>query len=54
MKVFLNSGYEMPILGLGTYNLLDEVCVNSFSKTLKAVAELIDTAYIYNKEENIG
>ena len=27
--VLLNSGYEMPILGLGTYSLDRETCVNS-------------------------
>lgn len=26
--VMLNSGYEMPIYGIGTYSLLDEVFVN--------------------------
>ena len=27
--VMLNSGYEMPIAGLGTYALSDEECYNS-------------------------
>ena len=27
--VTLNSGYEMPIMGLGTYSLSDEECYNS-------------------------
>ena len=27
--VTLNSGYEMPIMGLGTYSLTDEECYNS-------------------------
>lgn len=27
--VTLNSGYEMPLNGLGTYSLKDEICVQS-------------------------
>lgn len=52
--VTLNSGYEMPIVGLGTYSLLDEVCTNSVSATLKAGGRLIDTAYMYHNEESVG
>lgn len=53
-SVTLNSGYEMPIVGLGTYSLLDDVCVNSVSEALKAGVRLIDTAYIYHNEESVG
>lgn len=52
--VQLNSGYKMPILGLGTYSLLDETCVNSVSEALKTGFRLIDTAYIYHNEESVG
>lgn len=52
--VLLNSGYGMPIIGLGTYSLLDEVCVNSVSEALKAGGRLIDTAYMYHNEESVG
>lgn len=52
--VTLNSGYEMPIVGLGTYSLLDEVCVTSVSESLKAGGRLIDTAYMYHNEESVG
>lgn len=52
--VKLNSGYEMPILGLGTYSLLGDVCVNSVSEALKAGVRLIDTAYMYHNEESVG
>lgn len=53
-SVTLNSGYEMPIVGLGTYSLLDDVCVNSVSEALKAGVRLIDTAYMYHNEESVG
>ena len=32
--VMLNSGYEMPINGLGTYSLLDDECINSVTEAL--------------------
>lgn len=52
--VLLNSGYEMPIAGLGTYSLHDDVCVSSVSEALKAGGRLIDTAQIYGNEESVG
>ena len=52
--VMLNSGYEMPILGLGTYSLLDDICVNSVIAELQSDGRLIDTAYMYHNEESVG
>lgn len=52
--VMLNSGYEMPIMGLGTYSLLDDVCVNSVVAELHSGGRLIDTAYMYSNEEAVG
>lgn len=52
--VLLNSGYEMPILGLGTYSLTDEECYNSVTALLEAGGRLIDTAYMYHNEESVG
>lgn len=52
--VLLNSGFEMPVVGLGTYSLLDEVCVTSVSEALTAGGRLIDTAYMYHNEESVG
>lgn len=52
--VLLNSGYEMPINGIGTYSLLDEVCVDSVSAALESGVRLIDTAYMYHNEESVG
>lgn len=34
--VLLNSGYEMPIMGLGTYSLSDEECYNSVTALLES------------------
>lgn len=52
--VRLNSGYEMPILGLGTYALDHDTCVNSVKTLLKNGGRLIDTAYMYRNEEAVG
>lgn len=52
--VTLNSGYEMPIYGIGTYSLLNEECVNSVATALENGARLIDTAYMYHNEESVG
>lgn len=52
--VTLNSGYEMPIIGLGTYSLSDEECYNSVTALLEAGGRLIDTAYMYHNEAAVG
>nr|WP_314466436.1 aldo/keto reductase [uncultured Clostridium sp.] len=52
--VLLNSGYEMPISGLGTYSLSDEDCYNSVTTMLNAGGRLIDTAFIYHNEAGVG
>lgn len=52
--VKLNSGYEMPLNGLGTYSLYNDICVNSVSTALRYGYRLIDTAYFYNNEESVG
>lgn len=53
-KVLLNSGYEMPIMGLGTYSLSDEECYHSVLSLLEAGGRLIDTAYMYHNEAAVG
>ena len=52
--VRLNSGYEMPILGLGTYALDYDTCVRSVMALLENGGRLIDTAYMYGNEEAVG
>ncbi len=52
--VTLNSGYEMPILGLGTFALSDSETENSTYWALKAGFRLIDTARIYGNETAVG
>lgn len=52
--VKLNSGYEMPVAGIGTYSLRDETCVNALASALEQGVRLIDTAYMYGNEKEVG
>ena len=52
--VLLNSGYTMPVMGLGTYSLDHDTCVNSVKALLQNGGRLIDTAYMYHNEEAVG
>ena len=52
--VRLNSGYDMPIAGLGTYALDHDTCVSSVMALLENGGRLIDTAYMYGNEEAVG
>lgn len=52
--VMLNSGYEMPILGIGTFNLSLEQAENSVYNALKDGYRLIDTANAYRNERGVG
>ena len=52
--VMLNSGYEMPIYGIGTYSLTGKTCVESVTAALNSGVRLIDTAYMYHNEESVG
>ncbi len=52
--VTLNSGYEMPIMGLGTYSLSDEECYRAVTALLETGGRLIDTAYMYHNEAAVG
>lgn len=52
--VRLSSGYDMPILGLGTYSLHGDVCINSIKAALASGFRKFDTASIYGNEEEMG
>lgn len=52
--VELNSGWKMPILGLGTYSLHGDVCVRSVRAALACGMRIIDTASIYGNEREVG
>lgn len=49
-SVTLNSGYTIPLNGLGTYSLHGETCVNSVKSALASGVRLIDTASAYGND----
>ena len=51
--VTLNSGYEMPLNGIGTYSLTGEECYNSITSALESGVRLIDTAYMYHTQADV-
>lgn len=53
-RVLLNSGYDMPINGLGTYSLHGDECQNSVTAALNSGVRLIDTAHAYGNEQEVG
>lgn len=52
--VLLNSGYTMPVYGLGTYSLKGSKGYDSILYFLKSGGRLIDTAHMYKNEEETG
>lgn len=50
----LNSGYDMPIVGIGTYSLRGSVCVKSVTAAIQSGYRMIDTAHIYGNEREVG
>lgn len=53
-RVKLNSGFEMPVLGLGTWTLTGKTCENAVYAALKSGYRLIDTAKYYGNEAEVG
>ena len=50
----LSSGYDMPIVGLGTYCLHGATCINSVKTAIAAGFRKFDTASVYGNEEDVG
>lgn len=53
-SITLNSGYKMPVAGIGTYSLENEECEDAILSALESGVRLIDTAYMYRNEEAVG
>jgi 2,5-diketo-D-gluconate reductase A len=52
--VKLSNGVEMPILGLGVYQMSKEECENSVCEAIRLGYRSIDTASAYCNEEAVG
>lgn len=52
--ITLGSGYTMPVLGLGTYSLQGDECINAILSAIKLGFRKFDTATFYGNEEEVG
>jgi len=52
--VELNSGDQMPLLGLGTWQLRDQKCVDSVKMAIEIGYNHIDTADGYDNHQSVG
>ncbi len=50
----LNSGYDLPAVGLGTYALHGNTCTNAVTSAIKSGYRQIDTASFYGNEREVG
>ena len=53
-SVELSSGYRLPLVGLGTYDMLGMPCVEAVSSALRSGYRLLDTASRYSNELSVG
>ena len=53
-SVKLYTGVQMPLLGLGTYQMRGAVCVAAVEHALRAGYRLLDTAQVYKNEADVG
>ena len=52
--ITMNNGLQLPAAGIGTYSLHGNTCFNSVYAALQNGVRLIDTAYMYGNEEEVG
>ena len=50
----LNSGYDLPAVGLGTYALHGNTCTNAVTSAIKSGYRQIDTASFYGNDREVG
>ncbi len=52
--VVLNNGVIMPMIGFGTWNLRGATCSRAVEEAVACGYRLIDTAQMYDNEEDVG
>lgn len=52
--ITLNNGVEMPLIGLGTWNLRGRECAETVKRAVALGYRLIDTAQMYENETEVG
>lgn len=53
-SVGLNSGHTMPVLGLGTWTMTDEVAAKTVPVAAQLGYRMVDTAAFYQNERGVG
>lgn len=53
-QIRLNNGYPIPLIGFGTYGLIGGRCVETVSLAVNTGFRLVDTAPMYENEEEVG
>jgi len=54
LKITLNNGIEMPLLGLGVYDVYNREAEQAVARALETGYRLIDTAAVYRNETEVG
>ena len=54
MKMLPANGAEMPALGLGTWQLAGDTCIDIVTKALDTGYRHVDTAQMYGNEKEVG
>ena len=53
-QIETSSDFQLPRIGLGTWSLRGEQCINAVCCALQCGYRLIDTASIYGNEKEVG
>lgn len=53
-KTSLNNGVAMPLIGLGTWNLQGQECIETVTTAISLGYRLFDTAHMYENEVEVG
>lgn len=52
--ITLHNGVQMPLVGLGTWDLRGQECIDTVEKAIQLGYRLIDTAQMYGNEKEVG
>lgn len=52
--VKLSNGVKLPLVGLGTWDLRNQECIETVSQAIQLGYRLIDTAQMYGNEKEVG
>ncbi len=50
----LNNGRSIPLVGLGTYSLKGQICIDAVYGAIRLGYRLVNTAHMYGNEREVG